>query len=692
MYFVIGYTSVNALSVESDMTHFSLTLLRLVVLTAGVTMAGWSQAAPNASLPTGKHVFPIQSSTSSLQGAVKDTAKTYNGITYHGGPIMLGTIDVYYIWYGNWSGSTGLNAMTVLQNLASNIGGSPYFNINSTYYNGSGTALSNSVHFGGFIVDNYSQGANIDDAGVSNIVALAISSGQLPRDTNGVYFVLTSSDVSETTGFCTAYCGWHYFGTISGADIKYAFVGNANACLLACAAQNTSPNGDPGVDAMASIIAHELTEATNDPELTAWYFANGDESADKCAWNFGSYYAVGNGSFANINLGGLNYLIQQLWVNASATNGYCALSYGPPGPTLTSVSPASGLQGTVVPVTLTGTGFSANSTINVTGTGVNVANTVVVNSTEITANFVIAGNAAPGGYSVTVSASSGVTLSRTFTVTSLTPTLTSVSPSSGAPGASVPVTLTGTNFVSPVTVNIPGSGVTAGSASVVSSTQITTTFNISSGATLGGYTVSVTTINGTSGTATFTVAPPPPTLTSISPSSASPSTNTPVTLTGTNFTSPVTINIGASGVTTSGVTVTSNTQINANFNVAANATTGDHNVSVSTSNGTTGAVTFTVNGSSGGGSGPPSLSNISPAAGAAGTTVKVTLTGKHLTGSPGINVTGSGITVTSVTPVGNSGTTLTANFIIATNATKAARVVTVHTTEGTSNTVSFTVQ
>ena len=27
-----------------------------------------------------------------------------NGINYHGGPVMLGTTNMYYIWYGNWSG------------------------------------------------------------------------------------------------------------------------------------------------------------------------------------------------------------------------------------------------------------------------------------------------------------------------------------------------------------------------------------------------------------------------------------------------------------------------------------------------------------------------------------------------------------------------------------------------------------
>src|SRR6266566_540522 len=57
-----------------------------------------------------------------------------NGINYHGGPLMLGTTNVYYIWYGNWSGNS---ATTILTDLANNIGGSPYFNINTTYYNGS---------------------------------------------------------------------------------------------------------------------------------------------------------------------------------------------------------------------------------------------------------------------------------------------------------------------------------------------------------------------------------------------------------------------------------------------------------------------------------------------------------------------------------------------------------------------------
>src|SRR4051812_43801164 len=29
-----------------------------------------------------------------------------NGISYHGGPVMTGTVGFYYIWYGNWGSNT----------------------------------------------------------------------------------------------------------------------------------------------------------------------------------------------------------------------------------------------------------------------------------------------------------------------------------------------------------------------------------------------------------------------------------------------------------------------------------------------------------------------------------------------------------------------------------------------------------
>ena len=245
-----------------------------------------------------------------------------NGISYHGGPVILGTTKVFYIWYGNW---TGNSAVSILTALASGIGGSPYFNINTTYYNGSNIHVSNSVQLAGSTTDNYSRGTSLSDSAILGVVTDAINSGRLPKDTNALYFVLTSADVTASSGFCTQYCGWHTHSTIGGSDIKYSFVGNPDRCPSACEIQTTGPNGNAGADGMASIIAHELEETVTDPDLNAWYDTRGQENADKCAWTFGSTSTASNGSLYNMTFGGRNWMIQQNWVNASG--GFCAKSF-----------------------------------------------------------------------------------------------------------------------------------------------------------------------------------------------------------------------------------------------------------------------------------------------------------------------------------------------------------------------------
>jgi len=236
-----------------------------------------------------------------------------NGITNHGGPVMHGTVNVHYIWYGNHAASV----KNTLTTFANNIGGSAYFNINKAYTDSTG-AVSGLVAKSADASDNYSQGTALSDAAIQAIVA-----AQNPTDTNGVYFVLTDPTVNATSGFCTQYCGWHTHGTIGGKDIKYSFVGNSNRCPASCAAQNTGPNGTDGSDGMASIIAHELEEATTDPDLNAWYDTRGYENADKCAWTFGTTSTAANGALYNVTLGGTQFLIQQNWRNANG--GSCGM-------------------------------------------------------------------------------------------------------------------------------------------------------------------------------------------------------------------------------------------------------------------------------------------------------------------------------------------------------------------------------
>jgi hypothetical protein len=247
-----------------------------------------------------------------------------NGINYNGGPVMNNASGntIYYIWYGNWSGNS---ATTILPDFAQHLGGSPYWNINTSYYDSANKHIVNALTYGGSTTVAYPYGTSLSDAQIQQVVADAINSNALPKNTNAVYFVLTSADVTASSGFCTQYCGWHTHATIAGSDIKYSFVGNPDKCPTSCAAQTTSPNGNAGADGMASIIAHEAEEAASDPDLNAWYDRRGQENADKCAWTFGTEYTTSNGAKANMKLGTRDYLIQQNWVNASG--GYCALSY-----------------------------------------------------------------------------------------------------------------------------------------------------------------------------------------------------------------------------------------------------------------------------------------------------------------------------------------------------------------------------
>jgi hypothetical protein len=245
-------------------------------------------------------------------------------IKYHGGPVMLGTTNVYFIWYGDWS--TDRAAQNLLTEFASAIGGTRWYNINTTYKNKLGQHVSNAVHYAGH-VSNTSTYRNLNDANVQTIVTNAIKNGHLPKDPHGVYFVLTAPGVKESSGFCTQYCGFHAHTNLNGTDIKYAFVGDPkNQCAGACEEQTTrSPNGDPAADGMASVFAHELSEAATDPDLNAWFDDSGDENADKCAWQFGTSFAATNGARANVNVGTREWLIQMNWVNA--TKGFCAKAF-----------------------------------------------------------------------------------------------------------------------------------------------------------------------------------------------------------------------------------------------------------------------------------------------------------------------------------------------------------------------------
>jgi hypothetical protein len=284
----------------------------------------------------GHGTHDVVPSANATPGPIGFTVNTGNGINYNGGPVMKGTVNTYIIWYGNWNGTGSNTAATrsAIEHFFSTIGGSALELVNSTYGDTTGNVTGN-VAFGGSTI--VSSSTNLTDSRVQTQVNNAINSGALPRDTNGVYFVISSSNINETSGFCTRYCGWHTHATLGGSDIKYSFVGNVDRCPSGCEIQTTGPNsaatGQGGIDGMANVLSHELEEAISDPDLNAWFDSSGAENGDKCNFNFGATStcnanglctAAGTSAAAKYNqtFGNNNWMLQQNWRNSGG--GACA--------------------------------------------------------------------------------------------------------------------------------------------------------------------------------------------------------------------------------------------------------------------------------------------------------------------------------------------------------------------------------
>jgi sugar lactone lactonase YvrE len=176
-------------------------------------------------------------------------------------------------------------------------------------------------------------------------------------------------------------------------------------------------------------------------------------------------------------------------------------------PTLFGISVNVGFQGTSMNVTLTGANFTGETTIDEIP-GVTISNVQVVNSNVITAAFSIDPSTSPGSRRVTVTGPDGTSEAALFTVTAFTiPSVAGISPVRGATGESVAVTLTGSSFMSGMTID-PGAGIRVSTISVLNPTLASATFAIDSDAIVGGRLITVSTNLGISNTVTFSVTPP----------------------------------------------------------------------------------------------------------------------------------------------------------------------------------------
>ena len=285
-------------------------------------------------------IITLSFSVSVSAQRMRPAPNTNSKMLYHGGAVMAGDQDIYFIWYGCWNDDCGITGSTrtvdVLSIFAQNIGGSPYFQMNSLYTNDTGQSPTGAVFYGGSVFhQGYTHGLDLTQDDIADLVRGHIEDRSLPQDPLGIYVVFASANVASTsTGFCSAVNTPPLHGIVPalGAEQRYVFIGNPNRCPTLegsqfIAADGTTrlpkPNDDFAGDAMVARLAHGLNTTVTNPNRNGWYDRYGLENADKCQGTFGQTFTTTNGARANVSWGGRDYLVGQNWVNDR--RGRCAL-------------------------------------------------------------------------------------------------------------------------------------------------------------------------------------------------------------------------------------------------------------------------------------------------------------------------------------------------------------------------------
>jgi hypothetical protein len=345
--------------------------------------------------------------------------------------------------------------------------------------------------------------------------------------------------------------------------------------------------------------------------------------------------------------------------NNSGGSGNNIFAYIPGGPSVTGVGPQLGLTTVAQPVTISGNNFISGTFANGTpATKVTFNCNGVPNTQPLNATVTSIGSIAltaptcgtAGADQVTVTTPGGSSSGTYQYVAPGTPSVTSISPSTGTLLGGTQVTISGSNFI--------------GATAVMFGSTPITGFQINSGAsitavtpavsTAGPVTVSVTVTSGAStltstGGPTFTYTTPPPVVNSISPSTGSTAGGTAVTIAGQNFTGATAVTIG--GTSVSSFAVTNDGQITAITAPHAAGIGLTVQVTTPSGNGTgvapAGVYTY--------GTPAPTVLSITPNSGAVGGGQSVTITGTAFTGTT--SVTFGGTTATSFNVVSDTSIT-----------------------------------
>ncbi len=304
-------------------------------------------------------------------------------LTYEGGPLMLSS-TLYLIFWGE-AGSFAAGYSTPLIQYAEGLQAdhalsTDEFSVARQYENANGEHIGDNVSYGGDLFDttpypalDKGEGCTakpcVTDSQIHAEILKDISEKGWPENTpeapEAQYLVYTPKGVTtcDEPGSCsnTEYCAYHSQITGIGAEGKvatYSDLPYVSACDSEQAPAGVGGNAD--ADGTLDSEIHELMESATDPSPPTGYTdSNGEEAADKCTYPvvedipeiYGTPLGGNLGEFTAFNqlIDGRGYYTQQIWSNAptqtpadGTTPAGCVARIGPTPSFTAPASPQTG--------------------------------------------------------------------------------------------------------------------------------------------------------------------------------------------------------------------------------------------------------------------------------------------------------------------------------------------------------------
>jgi hypothetical protein len=223
---------------------------------------------------------------------------------YHGGPIMTSTVVTPIFWGTSWT-KPG-DKIRGINTFYAGIGGSEYLRTNDEYTQKNGTHVRSAVTASRALVDlSKAVGGNNTPAILGEVCRVLKNHGITPK-ANGYYPVYT--DVPRGGN---GYCAYHSAGSCGGVTVQFGFFWKLDGDA-GCDPHSSVTGQSEGLQALANVSGHELSETVTDRYGNAWFDSKGNENSDKCAWSFGSDFV----RFKN----GSRWQIQGNWSNYAFTH------------------------------------------------------------------------------------------------------------------------------------------------------------------------------------------------------------------------------------------------------------------------------------------------------------------------------------------------------------------------------------